>query len=141
MSPSPRWGLWALLPIALAVLVSACGSASGGEARGQILIVDAAGAPIKGALVLPDPEFPPAEAPRLTDSELKERSTNEQGLILVYLEDFYWNADGCYHIRVRRGGYEDETLAVSRDLFPAVLKIDMRLRVPATPPAPAGRRS
>ncbi len=140
MSPSTRCGLRAWVPVAVALLVSACGSASVGDVRGQILIVDSLGAPIRGALVLPDPEFPPAEAPRYTESEIKERSTDAQGMVLVYLDDFYWNSDGCYHIRVRRNGYEEEAMTVSRDLFPSVLKIDMRPRVPATFPAP-GRRS
>jgi hypothetical protein len=141
MSASLMRGLRMLVPVAFAVLVCGCGSLSAGDARGQILVVDTLGAPIKGALVLPDPEFPPAEAPRLSDSDIKERSTNAQGMILVYLDDFYWNADACYHIRVRSIGYEDETLAVSKDLFPAVLKIDMRPRVAPTLPAPSGRRS
>ncbi len=132
--------LRACIPVGLALLVSACGSLSSGELRGQILVVDAQGAPLNAALVVPDPEFPPAEAPRFSDSEIKERSTDAQGMVSVYLDDFFWNSDGCYHIRVRRVGYEDETLAVSRDLFPAVLKIDMRPKSPAPPPAP-GRRS
>jgi hypothetical protein len=113
---------------------------SGSEPRGQILVVDAAGAPLPGAVVLPDAEYPSAEPPRYTDSELKDHATNSEGLVLVYLDDFYWNSDSCYHFRVRRGGYEDEEMTVSRDLFPAVLKIDMRPRLPAAPP-PAGPRA
>jgi hypothetical protein len=132
-------GLRGCIPFILALLVSGCGSLSSGDVRGQILVVDSQGAPIKGALVVPDPEFPPAEAPRYTDSEIKDRSTDAQGMVSVFLDDFYWKADACYHIRVRRGGYEDETLTVSRDLFPAVLKIDMRLRVPTMLPAPGQR--
>jgi hypothetical protein len=122
------------------MLVSACGSMSESDPRGQILVVDGAGTPLNGAVVLPDPEYPSSAPPNYTESELKkDHSTNAQGLILVYLDDFYWNTDGCYHIRVHRSGYEDETMAVSKDLFPAVLKIDMRPRVPTTLPVPAGR--
>jgi hypothetical protein len=135
-----RPGLRACAALALALLVSACGSlGGGGDLRGQIMVVDGQGAPIKGALVLPDPEFPPAQAPHYSDSEIKERSTDAQGMVSVYLDDFFWNADSCYHIRVRRAGYEDEAMTVSRDLFPSVLKIDMRPRVPAMPPVPARR--
>jgi hypothetical protein len=136
----PRNGLLAIAAVAAALLVSACSSLSSSEPQGQVLVVDASGTPLQGAVVLPDPEFPPAESPKMTDSELKEHSTNAQGMILVYLDDFFWKSDACYHFRVRRGGYEDETMAVSQDLFPAVLKIDMRLRIPMTLPTPGGSR-
>jgi hypothetical protein len=134
MRAAYRRGTGALLLMGAALLFSACGSMSGLDPRGQILVVDAAGAPLAGAVVLPDAEYD-TPLPPYTASELKDRSTNANGTILIYLDDYYWASDSCYHFRVRRAGYEDETMAVSKDLFPAVLKIDMRPRVPATNPS------
>jgi hypothetical protein len=139
MSALSRCALRALLPVVLGLFVSACGSTSSNDVRGQILVVDARGVPIRNAVVLPDPEYPPAEPPRYSQSDLQERATNAQGLVLVFLDDFYWKSDGCYHFRVHQALYEDETMSVSRDLFPAVLKIDLRPKVPATLPTPGGR--
>jgi hypothetical protein len=140
MSPSSRRAMRGLVAAVTGILVSACGSLSGNDARGQILVVDNLGAPLQGAVVLPDPEFPPSTSPNYTESELKERSTNAQGIVQVYLDDFYWNSDSCYHIRVHRAGFEDEAMTVSRDLLPAVLKIDMRPRATA-PPQSGPRRN
>jgi hypothetical protein len=121
------------VPVALAMLASACGSLSGSDPRGQILVVDSLGTPLAGAVVLPDPEYQSTSTPNYSDSEIRDHhSTNAQGMILVFLDDFFWESDGCYHIRVHKPGFEDETMTVSRDLYPAVLKIDMRPRVPAT---------
>jgi hypothetical protein len=138
MSAPNRSALRALLPAVLGLLVSACGSMSSNDVRGQILVVDARGAPIRNAVVLPDPEFPPAEPTKYSQSELQEHATNAQGLVLVFLDDFYWKADGCYHFRVHQALYEDETMSVSRDLFPAVLKIDLRPKEPTALPTPGG---
>jgi hypothetical protein len=128
----------ALYAVGAALLFSGCGSMSGLDPRGQILVVDALGAPLADAVVLPDAEYDSAPPP-YKDSDLRERSTNAKGTVLVYLDDYYWASDSCYHFRVHKTGYEDEAMAVSKDLFPAVLKIDMRPRVPATNPSTVGR--
>jgi hypothetical protein len=104
------------------------------DPKGEVLVVDAAGAPLADAVVLPDAEYD-SPLPPYTASELKDRSTNAKGTVLVYLDDYYWASDSCYHFRVHRPGYEDETMAVSKDLFPSVMKIDMRPRVPAANPS------
>jgi hypothetical protein len=133
-----RRGTPVLFLLGAALLLSACGSMSASDPRGQVLVVDAVGAPLADAVVLPDAEYDSA-SPRYTDSDLKERSTNAKGTVLVFLDDYYWASDSCYHFRVHKAGYEDETMAVSKDLFPAVLKIDMRPRVPAANPSTVTR--
>jgi hypothetical protein len=138
MTSKLRRGAGALFVAGAALLFSACGSVSNLDPRGQVLVVDAAGAPLADAVVLPDAEYDTAPPP-YSASDLKERSTNEKGSVLVYLDDYYWASDSCYHFRVHKAGYEDETMAVSKDLFPAVLKIDMRPKVPATNPSTVTR--
>lgn len=137
--PFWRRGLCALLPMVLALLVSSCGALSGSDPRGEVIVVGPDGAPLKGAVVIPDPEFDSNAPPKLTDSELEQHATNAQGVVLIYLDDFYWGGDACYHIRVHLAGYEDEAVTVSKDLLPAVLKIDMRPKAPATNPPAAAR--
>ena len=137
MKAFPR-GAVALFLSGAALLFSACGSMSGSDPKGQVLVVDGAGAPLAGAVVLPDAEYE-SSLPPYTASDLKERSTNAQGTVVVYLDDYYWASDSCYHFRVRREGFEDETMAVSKELLPSVLKIDMRPRVPATNPTGVAR--
>jgi hypothetical protein len=133
-------GAWrVLIPATLAMLVSACGSLSNSDAKGHIMVVDGAGLPIKGALVLPDDETLSGLPHHYTDSEMEGRSTNAQGAVLIYLDDYYWASDGCFHFHVFKNGYEDEAMSVSKDLFPAVLKIDMRPRVPDAAPKPPRR--
>lgn len=130
----------AVVPVILAVLACACGSLSGSDPRGQVLVVDAGGNPLRNATVLPDPEFQSGMPPKYTDAELQERATNAQGIVLIYLDDYYWKDDACYHLRVHLNGYEDETVSVSKELLPQVLRIDLRPRAPTTNPAAPGRR-
>ena len=101
-------------------------------------MVDASGVPLQGAVIYPESEYG-ATQQKYSDYELRERSSSAQGVILIDLEDYFWESDGCYHFRFHKSGYEDETMSVSRDLFPAVLRVDMRPRAPA--PAPASRHS
>jgi len=124
-----------LVPVILGIFLSACGS-WGGEAKAHILVVDARGAPLQGALVLPEDESQSGSPHHYADSEVYGRATDEQGDLHVDLDDYYWPSDGCYHFLVMRRGYEDETMSVSKDLFPALLKVDMRPRVPDANPAP-----
>ena len=51
MSFPARRAVRALVPVALAMLASACGSLSGSDPRGQILVVDSLGTPLAGAVV------------------------------------------------------------------------------------------
>jgi hypothetical protein len=134
MTAAFRRGRCALFLMGSALLFSGCGSLSNLDPRGQVLVVDAVGAPLAGAVVLPDQEYDTAPRP-YNDSELEERSTNAKGTVVLYLDDYFWASDSCYHFKVHKAGYEDETMAVSKDLFPAVLKIDLRPRVPATNPS------
>jgi hypothetical protein len=125
-----------LVPIVLVMLLSACGSFSGADSKGHILVVDARGAPIQGALVLAEDESQSGSPHHYTDSEIYDRATDAQGNLRVDLDDYYWASDGCYHFHVMKRGYEDETMSVSKDLFPALLKVDMRPREPDTNPKP-----
>jgi hypothetical protein len=115
----------ALISMVLFGLVAGCGSVSEGNPGGRVMIVDRLGNPVQDALVLPESEDG-AALPRDTMRETKDRTSNAQGMVRADLDDYLWSSDACYHFRIHRAGFEDAELTVSRDLFPAVLKIEMR---------------
>src|ERR1035438_3283762 len=110
--------------VALLALVCACSSATKDNAGGRILVVDAHGAPLPGAFLtlLPETENPSGRPQAYTTEELKAQTSDAQGMFRVDLEDCLWDSDHNYHFRIRRQGYEDETMSVSTDLFPPVLR-------------------
>jgi hypothetical protein len=131
------------------VLVSGCSSVLGEKEIGRVMLVDGRGAPVQGALVIPEYENPQSVPQDYSKKELEDRTSNAQGMVVVGLDEYYWDTDHCYHFRVRRYGFEDVAMAVSRDLFPAVLKIELEAlpRAPrksadsksAPPTTPSGR--
>jgi hypothetical protein len=125
----------ALFCAALVALVSACSSEPSASAGTRILVVDGSGAPIRGAflVLLPEVEDPSSRLPKYTSAELGELTSDQQGMIHAELDDCLWDSDRCYHFRIRRGGFEDVEMTVSRDLMPPVLRIEMKR------PAPAGQ--
>jgi len=137
MSARTWRGLLPSAALAAALALSACGSALISGARAQVLVVDSLGNPVRGAVVLPDDDSP-ASHRGFTEAEMKERSTNGQGLLAVFLDDFLWASDGNYHLRVLAVGFEDEAMTVSKDLFPPVLRVELR-RPGASAPAPRPR--
>ena len=106
-----------------------------------MVVVDALGAPVQGAFLylVAEDENPSAKPEHFTLAELKARTSDAQGMIRAELDDFLWESDHCYHFRVRRSGFEDVTMSVSRDLFPPVLRIEMKrlVREPGKPQPPA----
>ena len=135
---SPRRRLSSLVPLALAALASACTSAPSPKAAGRITLVDVSGAPIQGALVMPEVEYQNSAPRRDTQDEFEARVSDVNGVVRAPLEDYFWESDACYHFRIHKDGFEDVTMAVSRDLYPSELRIDLR-RPQATdaPPGPA----
>ena len=117
-----------LISIALAAILSACGVLPSSKVNPRVEVVDRSGAPVQGAIVRPEPEDPrDAETPtRELKSDLAERTTDAQGRIRADLEDYFWGTDSCYHFRVHRDGFEDFEISVSRDLMPAVFRIELR---------------
>jgi hypothetical protein len=114
-----------LISITLLLIVSACGSISASKEPGRVVIVDRHGAPIQNGVLTPDEENP-GPVPHVYDKyELEERASDAQGEFHVDLDDCIWTSDGCYHFRIHRAGFDDFTMAVSKDLFPPVLRITM----------------
>ena len=122
-------------------LATACSAPTGDNAGGRIMVVDARGAPLAGAFLsfMPEEENPSARPTQYTTREIREHTSDAQGMIRVDLEDCLWDSDHSYHFRVRRGGYEDVTMSVSMDLCPPVLRVEMRrVETEAAPPAAKG---
>jgi hypothetical protein len=117
-----------LLSIALAALLCSCGSLLAPKVNPRILIVDRSGNPVAGAVVRPENEDARDTRETLTDYEIAARTSDAQGMIRASLEDYYWDSDSCYHFRIHRYGFEDFEIAVSKDLMPPVLKIELRDR-------------
>jgi hypothetical protein len=115
-----------VLGLALAALAGCALNPVAGT-MGQVLVVDSRGRPLAGAEVLPDFENPTPRSRYQDEDQMKAGRVNDQGLVTVHLEDFYWSDDNCYHFRVIRGGYVTGVLTVSRDLYPqAPLRVELK---------------
>ena len=127
--------------LALAALACACSSPTRDAAGGRIMVVDARGAPLPGAflVLIPEIDRPSPRPQAYTSGELRAQTADAQGMIRADLDDGLWESDHNYHFRVHLAGYEDATMSVSTELFPPVLKVEMR-RLEAEPgngPRPA----
>ena len=110
----------------LVLLLAACASPSDRDDAPVVMVVDARGAPMRGVLVVPEPdERGTASAATLTRDERLLRTSDAQGLIHADLDAYYWQSDGCFHFVATRQGYESTTISVSKDLFPTPLRIRM----------------
>jgi hypothetical protein len=110
--------------LSLLVLLSACNSAPEG-AGGTIVVVDGSGAPIKGAILIPEDEGPSGATPKYVQEEINARASDAKGVLPADLETCLWD-DGCYHFRIHKAGYEDAAMVVSRELFPPELRIVLK---------------
>ena len=115
-----------VIPLVLAlVALAGCRSSIDSDLLGRILVVNTRGVPIPGATVVPYNESESRQT-ALTPEDLKAFTTDQHGMVTVLLEPYLWTEDGCYHFRVRRPGFEAATETVSRDLFPAQLRIELK---------------
>jgi hypothetical protein len=116
-----------ILALALLALLTGCATESGSEIPGCVLVVDTRGNPIRGALLVPEPE----DESESTGSHLAAQQkppallSDAQGLISVRLDDLLWDSDHCYHFRVQRRGYSDTTSVVAKGLAPSILRVVM----------------
>ena len=105
-----------------------CASNVATGTTGRVMVVDTRGQPIAGALVLPDEEdqsTATAATPPVDD--VKSVTTDAAGSVVLPLGDYYWTEDSCYHFRVVRRGYDPVIMSVSRELWPPVLRIELKL--------------
>lgn len=127
-----RRGARTLAASVLLLAAAACSSMTGGNAGSRVMVVDGSGTPVRGAILVPDDEYPATSRLRnYTDQELAEHGSDAQGLIVAHLEDCLWDSDGCYHFRIIKKGYEDVTMTVSKALFPPVMRVELKSRTGA----------
>jgi hypothetical protein len=112
-----------LAAVLLVALVSACNSEPEAPPHGRIIVVDPSGAPIQGAILIPEPENATATPTRFERDEIKKHASDAKGELPAVLDSCLWDGDGCYHFRVHRAGYVDSAMVVSKDLFPPVLRV------------------
>jgi hypothetical protein len=118
----------AILLFGVIALLAACNSSPETQEYPLVFVVDARGAPIKGALVMPESEDEGVtNSGNLTASELERRTSDAQGLVRADLKAYYWPSDACFHFATTKQGYEDSVISVSKDLFPSPLKIRMEV--------------
>jgi hypothetical protein len=124
----PRWVLHVLAAVIAAALAAACSSTSGEDPRSRMMVVDTLGVPVQGAflILVPENENPSARPATYTKAELKAQTSDAQGMIRADLDDCLWESDHSYHFRIRARGFEDLEMTVSRDLFPPLLRVEMR---------------
>ncbi|HEY5228686.1 MAG TPA: hypothetical protein VIJ19_09100 [Opitutaceae bacterium] len=123
------------LAVILLSLVAGCKSTPTEDQLGRVMVVDRHGNPLQNAVLTPDPENPPVVPRVFDDEEIKERASDAKGVFHVDMDDCIWGSDGCYHFRIHRAGFEDSTMTVSKDLFPPMLKVEMREKGWDTPPS------
>ena len=115
-----------LITLGMILLLAACSSSTDKEEAPALIVIDARGLPIKGALVMPEPVGRESADPtRLSHDEMLLRTSDAQGIVRADLEIYYWPNDGCFHFVATRPGYETATISVSKDLFPTPLKIKL----------------
>jgi hypothetical protein len=130
--PKIGGGVRALAAAALLALLPGCAALSPHEPNAPVLITDASGAPIQGAVIYPDYEYSSGQR-QYTKGDIEEMSSDAKGRIHVDLDDFLWNRDACYHFIIRRAGYEDATFSISKELAPALIKVVLVPRSGAIP--------
>jgi hypothetical protein len=128
MGFKPRWVLHVLAAVTAAVLAAACSSTPGEDPRSRVMVVDTLGVPVQGAflILVAENENPSARPATYTKAELKAQTTDAQGMIRADLDDCLWESDHSYHFRIRARGFEDLEMTVSKDLFPPLLRVEMR---------------
>jgi hypothetical protein len=123
------------LALALVALIAGCATAPTPDELGRVTVVDRRGTPLQSAVLSPDPENPPAVPRAYDDAEIKERSSDANGVFHVDMDDCIWSSDGCYHFRIHRAGFDDFTMVVSKELFPPMLRVEMRDKVADAAPS------
>jgi hypothetical protein len=126
--PFPRTP-WAnlLLALVLSLFVSSCTSPN--SIQDRVMVVESHGLPVQGAVLVPTFEDAKDAPPVLDPYEIRARSSDAHGVFHVDLDDCYWASDGCYHFHISKGGYDDVDMSVSKDLFPPMLKVDLKAKV------------
>jgi len=124
-----------LLSLGIVLLLAGCASPADKDAAPGLIVVDARGVPIQGALVMPEPDGRESADPlKLSHDERLLRTSDAQGVVRADLDIYFWPTDGCFHFVATRRGYEAATISVSKDLFPTPLKI--RLDAVSDPASP-----
>jgi len=124
----PRWVLHVLAAVIASALASACSSTPGEDPRSHVMVVDTLGVPVQGAflILVPENENPSARPATYTRAELKAQTSDAQGMIRADLDDCLWESDHSFHFRIRARGFENLEMTVSKDLFPPLLRVEMR---------------
>jgi hypothetical protein len=126
-----------LAPLILAALVSSCTSPN--SIQGRVMVVDGYGYPVQGAVLAALDENGNDTPHAFDEYEIRARSSDAHGIFHVDLEDCFWPSDGSYHFRIQKDGFDDVEMSVSRDLFPPMLRVDLKARAPgAAPPTRGG---
>jgi hypothetical protein len=115
-----------LTSLLLLCLVASCKSVPTPDEIGRVKAVNRHGDPIPLAVLTPDFENPPVVPHVYDDDELKQRASDANGVFHIDMDDCLWASDQNYHFRIHRAGYEDSVISVSKDLFPPMLKVELR---------------
>jgi hypothetical protein len=115
-----------LLAVLLLSITAGCKTTLTDDQLGRVMVVDRRGTPLQNAVLTPDLETAPVVPRVYDDAEIKERASDAKGVFHVDMDDCIWSSDECYHFRIHRAGFEDSTMVVSKDLFPPMLRVEMR---------------
>jgi hypothetical protein len=121
-----------LASLALVALCTGCATGSTPQSVGHILVVDAHGVAVQGALLMADrDEDDPSVAP--ADGRREEAlMSDSDGLIAVRWEDLRWESDGCYHFHIQRRGFEEADMTVAPQSPTATIRVVLQRKAPGS---------
>jgi hypothetical protein len=127
--------------IILAAIVSSllffadgCQTASHRELPDIITVRDSSGEPVVGAAILFDQGILASLPYFFSAQETKERTTDSSGRAKIDLRKHGWD-DGTYHFVVRKRGYQDAFLEVTRAEYRGEIVVDLKLADKSMPAA------
>lgn len=97
----------------LVLIVGGCTTSGGPSLSDSITVKDETGRPAVGVSVLFEEEVMTGLPYYFTATELKERTSNENGQAKIDLGKHLWT-DGCYHFLLRKDGFQQKEVIVKK---------------------------
>jgi hypothetical protein len=121
-----------LTSLALLALCAGCATGSAPPSVGHILVVDAHGVAVQGALLIADHD---EDEPNAASAERRPEAalmSDFDGMIAVHWDDLLWESDGCYHFHIQRRGFEDTDMTLAPQSPTATVRVVLQRKTPGS---------